>query len=67
MSPQYEQRAHTGLTELSREVGRILVRIICPFCEEHVHAYLWSLAGSGKKCDCGAVIYQTSARRKVGS
>lgn len=28
--------------------------IECPFCKAHVRAYHWSLAGSGKRCDCGA-------------
>lgn len=26
----------------------------CPFCGSPVRAYWWSLAGSGKRCDCGA-------------
>ena len=34
--------------------GRSTVRIDCPFCGETTKAYLWSLAGSGKKCQCGA-------------
>lgn len=26
----------------------------CPFCGAHTQAFWWSLAGGGKKCDCGA-------------
>lgn len=29
----------------------------CPFCGTEVKLYLWSLAGSGKKCTCGAMFY----------
>ena len=56
-----ETRPHTGLRELSREVGRIRVAITCPFCGDEVIAYVWSLAGSGKKCDCGALLTQVAA------
>lgn len=26
----------------------------CPFCKAQTRAFWWSLAGSGKKCVCGA-------------
>lgn len=26
----------------------------CPFCKAQTKAFWWSLAGGGKKCDCGA-------------
>ncbi len=32
----------------------ILIR--CPFCNAKVTAYMWSLAGTGKRCDCGALF-----------
>ncbi len=54
-------KPHDGLTEHSRAMGRILVSLRCPFCGAKVFAYLWSLAGSGKKCDCGAVCGQMGA------
>ena len=38
----------------TREHGRSSADIECPFCGAVVTAYLWSLAGSGKKCPCGA-------------
>lgn len=32
------------------------ILITCPFCQTDVRAYVWSLAGSGKKCPgCGAI------------
>lgn len=41
---------------LSSEVGRIKVRIECPCCGVVTVAYAWSLAGSGKRCPCGAKL-----------
>ena len=35
--------------------GRSSLEIKCPFCNWVVTAYLWSLAGGGKRCDCGAL------------
>lgn len=26
----------------------------CPFCKQSLKAFHWSLAGGGKKCQCGA-------------
>lgn len=31
------------------------IYITCPFCGAETRAYIWSLAGSGKKCICGAM------------
>lgn len=36
------------------EFGRSTLDIKCPFCSAITTAYKWSLAGSGKKCQCGA-------------
>ncbi len=55
---------HDGLTTLWSRVGRTLVRLTCPFCQADVEAYLWSLAGSGKRCSCGALLGQLGAWRK---
>jgi len=30
--------------------GKTRVTIECPFCEEYVTAYVWSLCGGGKRC-----------------
>jgi hypothetical protein len=38
-----------------RTSGRSSVTLCCPFCSAHVTAYLWSLAGGGKRCYCGAM------------
>lgn len=28
----------------------------CPFCDVEVKAYVWSLIGGGKRCNCGALF-----------
>ena len=55
---------HNGVTVLRREVGRIRVRLTCPFCGDDVETYLWSLAGNGKRCPCGALLGQIGAHAK---
>lgn len=43
-------------SNLISEFGKTHLDIECPFCGTKVTAYLWSLAGSGKKCPtCGAL------------
>jgi hypothetical protein len=39
-------------------MGRSSVDIKCPFCDSTTTAFLWSLAGGGKRCggrNCGAM------------
>ena len=49
------------------EFGRSTMDIKCPFCGEVTTAYKWSLAGSGKKCDCGAkhTLYRGTIRKSA--
>jgi len=47
-------------------VGHTLVVNSCPFCGERVKAFLWSLAGCGKRCACGAVLGTFTAWKKQG-
>lgn len=35
--------------------GKSTIKIRCPYCDATVVAYVWSLAGSGKRCTCGAI------------
>lgn len=44
-------KLHNGITQDNRTAI-----IECPFCKRQIHVYIWSLAGSGKKCICGAKI-----------
>lgn len=50
------------------QFGTSFIFIICPFCGEKVKAYLWSLAGTGKKCpECGAIhTYLTGTVKETG-
>ena len=36
--------------------------IDCPFCDTTVTAYDWSIAGGGKRCDCGAMFASRHGR-----
>lgn len=36
-------------------MGTSSVTLRCPFCSGRVVAYIWSLAGRGKRCECGAL------------
>lgn len=36
-------------------MGRSTDIIDCPFCQQGTEVYVWSLAGRGKKCECGAL------------
>ena len=43
------------------EHGRSTAVIRCPFCQRKITVYIWSLAGSGKRCDCGALLCNRNA------
>ena len=57
-------KEHSGLTVVYSEVGRTAVWLTCPWCQTRVDAFLWSLAGSGKRCQCGALCGQIGAWKK---
>jgi hypothetical protein len=46
------------------EHGKSTIIIRCPFCNNEVVAYVWSYAGSGKKCNCGALLTKKHATLK---
>ena len=61
-----ESRFHTSHSYRPRNGGGNHVTIVCPFCDTHVVANVWSLAGSGKRCtgnDCGALFGSIVAHR----
>ena len=35
--------------------GRSTIWITCPFCGTETECFIWSLAGGGKRCECGAI------------
>ena len=59
-----ESRQHRSFNHRSK-FGRSTVDIECPFCQEIVTAYIWSLAGSGKKCVCGAIHVTGSTLKRL--
>lgn len=48
-------------TTISSKVGRTVLAITCPYCHTTTEAYAWSLAGTGKRCECGAVHHYRPA------
>lgn len=55
----------TVVREDRRPAGRSTVTVRCPFCDCETEARLWSLAGSGKRCECGATMYRNNATGDV--
>lgn len=37
-------------------VGRSSVTFHCPWCNDHIEAFIWSICGGGKRCECGAIF-----------
>ena len=42
----------TGLESPSSRI----VYFDCPWCEIEIKAYVWSMCGGGKRCECGAIF-----------
>jgi len=62
-----EKREHKSTCRNSKQAGKSSYWITCPFCDKEVIAYVWSIAGGGKRCpNCGAMhsYYGTSHRKK---
>lgn len=51
MSNSTESRQIDGYIRKWVEMGRTRIEVVCPFCGCHLIAYVWSLAGSGKRCE----------------
>jgi hypothetical protein len=47
------------LEQGSNGSGKAWIILECPCCGIEVKAYRWSLAGSGKRCTCGALHTRT--------
>lgn len=45
--------------------GRSTMMVKCPFCEEEFEVYIWSFAGSGKRCSCGALLMNGHCVKEV--
>lgn len=51
-----ESRDFPGYTRKWSEMGKSRIEVKCPFCKMTITAYLWSVAGGGKRCNCGAMF-----------
>lgn len=53
-----EKLKHYAINFLKSEIDKIheALEVRCPFCEEMLEVYIWSFAGSGKRCSCGALL-----------
>lgn len=66
MSEQITITREHSRREYQSEHGRSTVAILCPFCGAQVIAYKWSMAGSGKRCECGALhTWLSGSKMKV--
>lgn len=54
LEERFYDTVYTGMSKSTHGALQRVVGIRCPFCDTVTEAYLWSLAGSGKKCVCGA-------------
>lgn len=65
-NPNTQQRPYTAV-ERYREMGRVHLTLTCPFCTNETYAFAWSLAGGGKRCDCGALFGSRNIAYKLES
>lgn len=62
-----ESREYEVVSQTLEYPSSIVWHISCPWCGGSVKAYLWSLSGGGKRCECGAVFSaQGVAYKKKG-
>jgi len=55
MEERFYEIAYDGVSPTRNGGPRQFVQgLRCPFCDTVTEAYVWSLAGSGKRCECGA-------------
>jgi hypothetical protein len=67
IDPQAEEcRPYETFNPIS-EMGQSRVTAECPYCGRHLKVYLWSLAGCGKRCPCGALITKHGAYKPKGA
>ena len=59
-----ETRQIRGYERRWSDMGRTRIAVECAFCGAEIIAYVWSLAGSGKKCQCGAKLYSDGSMVK---
>lgn len=60
-----EFRQSINLGVKSSRHGKSTMMVRCPFCEKELEVYIWSLAGSGKRCSCGALLGRVTCVKEV--
>lgn len=58
MGAGYEQRPTPDPHAYAGSHGRSSFIVSCPFCLASYRVSVWSFAGSGKRCACGAMLYR---------
>lgn len=53
----------SGRNKWTQQAGKTTVEVLCPFCGTWVRAYVWSLAGCGKRCSCKALLGSGAATK----
>lgn len=53
---EIETRPYVVKHESLERPSSVVYLIDCPFCQQEVKAYLWSISGGGKRCKCGALL-----------
>lgn len=51
-----EFRPSINLGVKSSRHGKSTMMVRCPFCESEIEVYIWSFAGSERRCSCGALL-----------
>lgn len=54
---EYTVESHGADLDVSRRPTQLTAVAACPFCGARAKLFLWSLAGSGKRCACGAMFW----------
>lgn len=54
--PECEKLPYKVLSQGLEHPSSVTWHIECPYCFAEVKAYLWSLCGGGKRCNCGALF-----------
>ena len=62
--PDNDHRIHRTSSG-TRQNGRSTQWVLCPYCGTWTECYIWSLAGRGKRCACGALHHWLNNETKA--
>lgn len=55
----------SGIYNQTVQMGKSRGFVDCPFCSRKVLVYIWSFSGGGKRCECGAKLSRSGARKET--